>query len=52
MQRGLEELLVRGGQMTLGDINLLANELLGGHPVFSFGDLYDPSGTRDALVAD
>ncbi|MGV8989209.1 MAG: M12 family metallopeptidase [Cypionkella sp.] len=52
MQRGLDELRVRGGQMTLGDVNLLAKELLGGHPVFSVGDLYDPSGPQDAVIAD
>lgn len=52
MRRGLEELQVRGSQMTLGDVNLLAAELLNGHPVFAIGDFYDPSSAADSVIAD
>lgn len=52
MQRGMAELEVRGEQMTLGDVNLLARDLLEGHPVFVEGDTYSPRGMEDAVIVE
>lgn len=52
MQRGIAELQVRGEKMTLGDVNLLARDLMDEHPVFVEGDTYSPDGAQDAVIAE
>jgi hypothetical protein len=52
MQRGITELQARGERMTLGDVNLLARDLLGGHPIFTEGDTYSPASAHDAVIGE